>query len=256
MSIYLNKEHLYLFILAAAGLLLLAASSAAMGICLQTGPINGASDCQGQTLRFVKQQLNKTYGALKKTLGKTERKKLASAEDAWRKFRDRECTFETAITATPAQGSTSSGDRQNQCRLRLARRRLIELQRELNGTGDRDGMYPALSSRMWITSQAPGTNVALEDPSLLVTAGRPIYFYTTLAGLIPERSYRYECRILDADGTLVSRKQKRLTSGSGRYREVCAANPGGGGYAPGRWRFEVFIDGRSLIDAHRLVHFK
>jgi uncharacterized protein YecT (DUF1311 family) len=228
----------------------------ALGICLQTGPINSADDCKGQSLEAVQRQLDETYDALRTALGKANRKKLTHAENAWKHFRALNCAFEDDVATAHPFGGISSGDRHKQCRLSLTRRRLVELQRELNAVGNVDGMYSALSSRVLITSQAPGANVALETPSLLVTAGRPIYFYTTLAGLAPERAYRYECRILDADGTLVTREQKRLRSSSGRYREICAAKPNGGGYAPGPWQFEVFIDGRPLIDAHRLVHFK
>lgn len=82
----------------------------------------------GTTLRDADRQLNVAYTKLRTRLGPESRARLQAAEEAWIRFRDRECTFIGAPTA----GGSIHGMIVAQCQARLTLVRVKDLEAQLN----------------------------------------------------------------------------------------------------------------------------
>lgn len=74
----------------------------------------------GTTLQEADRQLNAAYTKLRTRLGPESRARLQAAEEAWIRFRDRECAFIGAPTA----GGSIHGMIVAQCQARLTRVRV------------------------------------------------------------------------------------------------------------------------------------
>jgi len=82
----------------------------------------------GTTLQDADRQLNAAYTKLRTRLGPESRARLQAAEEAWIRFRDRECAFIGAPTA----GGSIHGMIVAQCQARLTRVRVKDLEAQLN----------------------------------------------------------------------------------------------------------------------------
>lgn len=82
----------------------------------------------GTTLQDADRQLNAVYTKLRTRLGPESRARLQVAEEAWIRFRDRECAFIGAPTA----GGTIHGMIVAQCQARLTLVRVKDLEAQLN----------------------------------------------------------------------------------------------------------------------------
>jgi len=82
----------------------------------------------GTTLQDADRQLNAAYTKLRTRLGPESRARLQAAEEAWIRFRDRECAFIGAPTA----GGSIHGMIVAQCQARLTRVRVKDLETQLN----------------------------------------------------------------------------------------------------------------------------
>ena len=82
----------------------------------------------GTTLQDADRQLNAAYTKLRTRLGPESRARLQAAEEAWIRFRDRECAFIGAPTA----GGSIHGMIVAQCQARLTLVRVKDLESQLN----------------------------------------------------------------------------------------------------------------------------
>jgi len=82
----------------------------------------------GTTLQDADRQLNAAYTKLRTRLGPESRARLQAAEEAWIRFRDRECAFIGAPTA----GGSIHGMIVAQCQARLTLVRVKDLEAQLN----------------------------------------------------------------------------------------------------------------------------
>ena len=82
----------------------------------------------GTTLQDADRQLNAAYTKLRTRLGPESRARLQAAEEAWIRFRDRECAFIGAPTA----GGSIHGMIVAQCQERLNLVRVKDLESQLN----------------------------------------------------------------------------------------------------------------------------
>lgn len=82
----------------------------------------------GTALQDADRQLNAAYTKLRTRLGPESRTRLQAAEEAWIRFRDRECAFIGAPTA----GGSIHGMIVAQCQARLTLVRVKDLEAQLN----------------------------------------------------------------------------------------------------------------------------
>lgn len=82
----------------------------------------------GSALQDADRQLNAVYTKLRTRLGPESRALLQAAEEAWIRFRDRECAFIGAPTA----GGSIHGMIVAQCQARLTLVRVKDLEAQLN----------------------------------------------------------------------------------------------------------------------------
>jgi uncharacterized protein YecT (DUF1311 family) len=82
----------------------------------------------GTMLQDADRQLNAAYTKLRTRLGSESRARLQAAEEAWIRFRDRECAFIGAPTA----GGSIHGMIVAQCQARLTLVRVKDLEAQLN----------------------------------------------------------------------------------------------------------------------------
>lgn len=82
----------------------------------------------GTALRDADRHLNAVYTKLRTRLGPESRSRLQAAEEAWIRFRDRECAFIGAPTA----GGSIHGMIVAQCQARLTLVRVKDLEAQLN----------------------------------------------------------------------------------------------------------------------------
>ena len=82
----------------------------------------------GSSLQDADRQLNAAYTKLRTRLGPESRARLQAAEEAWIRFRDRECAFIGAPTA----GGSIHGMIVAQCQARLTLVRVKDLEAQLN----------------------------------------------------------------------------------------------------------------------------
>ena len=82
----------------------------------------------GTALQDADRQLNAVYTKLRTRLGPESRARLQAAEEAWIRFRDRECAFIGAPTA----GGSIHGMIVAQCQARLTLVRVKDLEAQLN----------------------------------------------------------------------------------------------------------------------------
>jgi uncharacterized protein YecT (DUF1311 family) len=82
----------------------------------------------GSALQDADRQLNAVYTKLRTRLGPESRARLQAAEEAWIRFRDRECAFIGAPTA----GGSIHGMIVAQCQARLTLVRVKDLEAQLN----------------------------------------------------------------------------------------------------------------------------
>ena len=82
----------------------------------------------GVALKDADRQLNAVYTKLRSRLGPESRARLQAAEEAWIRFRDRECAFIGAPTA----GGSIHGMIVAQCQARLTLVRVKDLEAQLN----------------------------------------------------------------------------------------------------------------------------
>jgi len=82
----------------------------------------------GSALQDADRQLNAVYTKLRTRLGPESRARLQAAEEAWIRFRDRECAFIGAPTA----GGSIHGMIVAQCQARLTLVRVKDLEAQVN----------------------------------------------------------------------------------------------------------------------------
>lgn len=82
----------------------------------------------GTTLQDADRQLNAAYTKLRTRLGPESRARLQAAEEAWIRFRDRECAF----IGGPTTGGSIHGMIVAQCQARLTLARVKDLEAQLN----------------------------------------------------------------------------------------------------------------------------
>ena len=82
----------------------------------------------GAALKDADRQLNAAYTKLRARLGPGSRARLQAAEEAWIRFRDRECAFIGATT----EGGSIHGMIVAQCQARLTLVRVKDLEAQLN----------------------------------------------------------------------------------------------------------------------------
>ena len=82
----------------------------------------------GTTLQDADRQLNAVYTKLRTRLGPESRGRLQAAEEAWIRFRDRECAF----IGGPTTGGSIHGMIVAQCQARLSLARVKDLEAQLN----------------------------------------------------------------------------------------------------------------------------
>lgn len=82
----------------------------------------------GTTLQDADRQLNAVYTKLRTRLGPESRARLQAAEEAWIRFRDKECAF----IGGPTTGSSINGMIIAQCQARLTLVRVKDLETQLN----------------------------------------------------------------------------------------------------------------------------
>jgi uncharacterized protein YecT (DUF1311 family) len=82
----------------------------------------------GTTLQDADRQLNAAYTKLRTRLGPESRARLQVAEEAWIRFRDRECAF----IGGPTTGGSINGMIIAQCQARLTLVRVKDLEAQLN----------------------------------------------------------------------------------------------------------------------------
>lgn len=82
----------------------------------------------GAALQDADRQLNAAYTKLRARLGPESRTRLQAAEEAWIRFRDRECTF----IGGPTTGGSINGMIIAQCQARLTLVRVKDLEAQLN----------------------------------------------------------------------------------------------------------------------------
>ncbi|WP_295139551.1 lysozyme inhibitor LprI family protein [uncultured Reyranella sp.] len=82
----------------------------------------------GTTLQDADRQLNAAYTKLRTRLGPESRARLQAAEEAWIRFRDRECAF----IGGPTTGGSIHGMIVAQCQARLSLARVKDLEAQLN----------------------------------------------------------------------------------------------------------------------------
>ena len=82
----------------------------------------------GAALKDADRQLNAVYTKLRTRLGPESRARLQAAEEAWIRFRDRECAFIGAPTA----GGSIHGMIVAQCQARLTLVRVKDLEAQFN----------------------------------------------------------------------------------------------------------------------------
>lgn len=109
---------------------LLASVVAVQGLPL---PVHGQTQMDlnqqaGTALQDADRQLNAVYTKLRTRLGPESRARLQAAEEAWIRFRDRECAFIGAPTA----GGSIHGMIVAQCQARLTLVRVKDLEAQLN----------------------------------------------------------------------------------------------------------------------------
>ncbi len=104
-------------------------------VALQTWTLAGFAQSQmdlnqqaGTALKDADRQLNGVYTKLRTRLGPESRARLQAAEEAWIRFRDRECAFIGAPTA----GGSIHGMIVAQCQARLTLVRVKDLEAQLN----------------------------------------------------------------------------------------------------------------------------
>jgi uncharacterized protein YecT (DUF1311 family) len=82
----------------------------------------------GTHLQDADRQLNAAYTKLRTRLGPESRARLQAAEEAWIRFRDRECAF----IGAPTTGGSIHGMIVAQCQARLTLVRVKDLEAQLN----------------------------------------------------------------------------------------------------------------------------
>jgi len=82
----------------------------------------------GTALQDADRQLNAAYTKLRTRLGPESRARLQAAEEAWIRFRDRECAF----IGAPTVGGSIHGMIVAQCQARLTLVRVKDLEAQLN----------------------------------------------------------------------------------------------------------------------------
>ena len=82
----------------------------------------------GTALQDADRQLNAAYTKLRTRLGPESRARLQAAEEAWIRFRDRECAF----IGAPTDGGSIHGMIVAQCQTRLTLVRVKDLEAQLN----------------------------------------------------------------------------------------------------------------------------
>lgn len=82
----------------------------------------------GTALQDADRQLNTVYTKLRTKLGPESRARLQAAEEAWIRFRDRECAF----IGGPTTGGSINGMIIAQCQARLTLVRVKDLETQLN----------------------------------------------------------------------------------------------------------------------------
>lgn len=82
----------------------------------------------GTALQDADRQLNAVYTKLRTRLGPESRARLQAAEEAWIRFRDRECAF----IGGPTTGGSINGMIVAQCQARLTLVRVKDLEAQLN----------------------------------------------------------------------------------------------------------------------------
>ena len=82
----------------------------------------------GTRLQDADRQLNAVYTKLRTRLGPESRARLQAAEEAWIRFRDRECAF----IGSPTTGGSIHGMIVAQCQARLTLVRVKDLEAQLN----------------------------------------------------------------------------------------------------------------------------
>ncbi len=82
----------------------------------------------GTALKDADRQLNTVYNKLRTRLGPESRARLQAAEEAWIRFRDRECAF----IGAPTSGGSIHGMIVAQCQARLTLVRVKDLEAQLN----------------------------------------------------------------------------------------------------------------------------
>jgi Uncharacterized protein conserved in bacteria len=82
----------------------------------------------GTTLQEADRQLNAVYTKLRAKLGPESRARLQAAEEAWIRFRDRECAF----IGGPTTGGSINGMIVADCQTRLTLVRVKDLETQLN----------------------------------------------------------------------------------------------------------------------------
>lgn len=82
----------------------------------------------GTQLQDADRQLNAAYTKLRTRLGPESRTRLQAAEEAWIRFRDRECAF----IGAPTTGGSIHGMIVAQCQARLTLVRVKDLEAQLN----------------------------------------------------------------------------------------------------------------------------
>jgi len=107
----------------------------ALGVAMQAWPVAGFAQSQmdlnqqaGAALQDADRQLNSVYTRLRTRLSPESRARLQAAEEAWIRFRDRECVFIGAPTA----GGSIHGMIVAQCQARLTLVRVRDLETQLN----------------------------------------------------------------------------------------------------------------------------
>lgn len=104
-------------------------------VAIQTWTVAGFAQSQmdmnqeaGTALKDADRQLNATYTKLRTRLGPESRARLQAAEEAWIRFRDRECAF----IGAPTTGGSIHGMIVAQCQARLTLVRVKDLEAQLN----------------------------------------------------------------------------------------------------------------------------
>jgi len=82
----------------------------------------------GTALQDADRQLNAAYTKLRTRLGPESRARLQAAEEAWIRFRDKECEF----IGAPTTGGSIHGMIVAQCQARLTLVRVKDLEAQLN----------------------------------------------------------------------------------------------------------------------------